>query len=145
MGLYFNLLTQTKFQITLLTPPTSHFKYYLGNAKQLNLLKATSNADHFSESNPPASVNASQMHLAVIPYIQCLKDISKRADLQICETSLWRLIKDTSWAMYLRFPRLFQRRLWVASEAVILGLESKIFFGYLFIYLQAIKYFTKLI
>ena len=54
MGLYFNLLTQTKFQITLLTPPTSHFQYYLGNAKQLNLLKATSNADHFSESNPPS-------------------------------------------------------------------------------------------
>ena len=47
--------------------------------------------------------------------IQRLRDISKRADLQISDTSPWRLIKDVSSEMSLRSLRFSQRRLRVAS------------------------------
>ena len=57
--------------------------------------------------------------------IQCLRDISKRAVLQIFETSPGRLIRDVSSETSLRYLRFSQRRLWVASEIVILGLQTK--------------------
>ena len=44
-------------------------------------------------------------------HIQRLRDISKRADLQISETSPKRLIKDVSSKISLRSPRFSQRRL----------------------------------
>ena len=44
----------------------------------------------------------------------------------------------------LRSLRFSQRRLWVASDTVILGLQTKGFFSYLFIYLQVFIYFAKL-
>ena len=47
--------------------------------------------------------------------IHRLRDISKRADLQISERSPWRLIKDVSSETSLRSLRFSQRRLWVAS------------------------------
>ena len=57
--------------------------------------------------------------------IQRLRDILKRVDLQISEKSPGRLIKDFSSETSLRSS---QRRLWVASETVILGLQTKRFF-----------------
>ena len=45
-----------------------------------------------------------------------LKDVSKRADLQISETSCWRLVKDVSSETSLRSLRFSQGRLWVPSE-----------------------------
>ena len=57
--------------------------------------------------------------------IQRLRDISKRADLQISETSPWRLIKDVSSETSLRSLRFSQRRLWVTSARLILGLQTK--------------------
>ena len=71
----------------------------------------------------PAGMDISQMRL-----IQRLRDISKRADLQISETSPGRLIKDVSSETSLRSPRFSQRRLWVAPETVILGLQTKALF-----------------
>ena len=53
-------------------------------------------------------------------FMQRLRNISKRADLQISETSSGRLIKDFSTETFLRSLRFSQRCLWVASEAVIL-------------------------
>ena len=44
----------------------------------------------------------------------------------------------------LRSLRFSERHLCVASETVILGLQTKGFFIYLFIYLQAFNYFAKL-
>ena len=76
--------------------------------------------------------------------IQCLREISKRADLQISETSLERLIIDNSSVMSHRSLRFSQGRLSVASETVILGLQIKAFFGYLFIYLQVFTFSAKL-
>ena len=73
-----------------------------------------------------------------------LRDISKRADLQISETPPGRLIKEVSSETSLRSLRFSQRRLSVASETVILGLQTKAFFGYLFIYLQVFIIFAKL-
>ena len=55
-------------------------------------------------------------------FMQRLRNISKRADLQISETSSGRLIKDVSTETSLRSLRFSQRCLWVASEAVILDL-----------------------
>ena len=60
--------------------------------------------------------------------IQRLRDISNRADLQISETSPWRLIKDVSSETSLRSLRFSQRRLWVASARLILGLQTKALF-----------------
>ena len=60
--------------------------------------------------------------------IQRLRDISKRAHLQISETSPWRLIKDVSSETSLRSLRFSQRRLWVASARLILGLQTKALF-----------------
>ena len=57
--------------------------------------------------------------------IQRLRDISKRVNLQISETSPGRLIRDFSSETSLRSLRFSQRRLRVASETVILGLETK--------------------
>ena len=67
---------------------------------------------------------------------QRIRDISKRTDLQISETSPGRLIKDISLETSLRSLRHSQRRFWVASEAVILCPQTKSFFGNLFIYLR---------
>ena len=64
--------------------------------------------------------DASLRHL-----IQRLKDISKKADLQISETSPGKLIKGVSSETSLRSLRFSQRRLRVASETVILGLQTK--------------------
>ena len=77
-------------------------------------------------------------------FIQRLRDISKRVDLQISETSRARLIKDVSSETSLRSLRISQRNLWVASQTVILGLQTKGFFGYLFIYRRVFEYFAKL-
>ena len=76
--------------------------------------------------------------------IQCLREISKRAGLQISETSLERLIIDNSSVMSQRSLRFSQGRLSVASETLILGLQIKAFFGYLFIYLQVFTFSAKL-
>ena len=59
--------------------------------------------------------------------IQCLRNISKRADFQISETSPGRFIKDVSSETSLRSLRFSQRRLWIVSETVILGLQTKTF------------------
>ena len=72
-----------------------------------------------------------------------LIDISKRADFQISETPPRRLIKDASSETSQRSLRFSQRRLWVASEIVILGLKTRASFGYLFIYLSAFTFFDK--
>ena len=63
----------------------------------------------------------------------------------ISETSLGRLIRDISSETSLRSLKLSQRRLWAASEAVILGLQTKAFYGNLFVYLRVFKHFVKLI
>ena len=70
--------------------------------------------------------------------MQRLRDISKRADLQISETSAKRLIKDVSSETSLKSLRFSQRRLLVTSETVNLGLQTKALFiqgmtAYLFI------------
>ena len=57
--------------------------------------------------------------------IQRLRDIAKRADWQISETSPGRLIRDVLSERSLRSLRFSQRRLWAASETVTLGLETK--------------------
>ena len=54
-----------------------------------------------------------------------LRDISKKADMQISETSPGKLIRDVSLETSLRSLRFSHRRLWVASETVILGFETK--------------------
>ena len=77
-------------------------------------------------------------------FIQRLRDISERVDLQISETSRARLIKDVSSETSLRSLRISQRNLWVASQTVILGLQTKGFCGYLFIYRRVFEYFAKL-
>ena len=78
--------------------------------------------------------------------IQRLRDISKRADLQISEMSTVRCIKDASSETSLRSLRSSQRRLWVSSEPVIHCFQTEaFFFGYLLIYLRVFKYFAKLI
>ena len=71
----------------------------------------------------PASMDASHMQMWVL--IQCLRDVSKRTDLQISESSLDRLIKGVSPETSLRSLRFSQRHLLVASETVILGLQTK--------------------
>ena len=75
--------------------------------------------------------------------IQRLRDILKRANLQISETSPGRFIKDVSSETSQRSLRFSQRRLWVASKTVILGLQTKVFFGYLFIYLRVFIFFGR--
>ena len=70
--------------------------------------------------------------------MQRLRDISKRADLQISDTSAKSLIKDISSEMSLKSLRFSQRRLTVTSETVNLGLQTKALFiqgmtAYLFI------------
>ena len=57
--------------------------------------------------------------------IERFRDISKRADLQISETSSWRLIRDAFSETSLRSLRFSQRRLSVQSETVILGFQTK--------------------
>ena len=87
----------------------------------------------------PASISDASL----IRLIHRLRDISKRADLQISETLPRRLIKDVSSETSQRSLRFSQRRLWVASEIVILGLKTKAFFGYQFIYLSVFTFFDK--
>ena len=70
--------------------------------------------------------------------MQRLRDISKRADLQISDTSAKSLIKDISSEMFLKSLSFSQRHLLVASETVNLGLQTKALFiqgmtAYLFI------------
>ena len=77
--------------------------------------------------------------------MQRLRDISKRADLQISETSPVRCIKDVSSETSLRSLRSSQRRLWVASETAISFFQTEAFFSYLLIYLRVFKYFANLI
>ena len=77
--------------------------------------------------------------------IHRLRDMSKRSDLQISETSPERLIRDVSLETSLRSLRFSQRRLWVASETVIFGLKTKESSGYLLINLWVFKYFDQLI
>ena len=73
--------------------------------------------------------------------MQRLRDISKKADLQISETSPVRCIKETSSEMSLTSLRSSQRRFCGESETVIFNKT----FGYLLIYLHVFKYFAKLI
>ena len=89
------------------------------------------------------SHTVSQRHLKK-GWFANLRDISKRADLQISETSPERLIKSVSSETSERSLRFSQRRLWVASETVIIGLQTKAIFGHLFIYLRVFIFFTKL-
>ena len=86
------------------------------------------------------------MHLRCIfemSHIQCFRDISKRANMQVSETSPGKLIKDVSSERSLRYLRFSQRPLWFASETTSLGLQIKGFFGCLFIYLRVFKYFCQ--
>ena len=76
----------------------------------------------------PAGMDASHMQLWDVSYSVYFREISKRADLQISKTSPGRIIKDVSSKRYLRSLRFFQRRLWVASETVIPGLQTKALF-----------------
>ena len=71
--------------------------------------------------------------------MQRLRDISKRADLQISEMSPVRCIKDVSPKTSLRSLRSSQRRLCVASETVIDYFQTGAFFGYLLIYLRVLN------
>ena len=57
--------------------------------------------------------------------MQRLRDISKRADLKISETSPVRSIKDASSETSLRSLRSSQRRLRVVSETVILCFQTE--------------------
>ena len=84
--------------------------------------------------------DASLRHL-----MQCLRDISKRADWQTLETSPVRCIKDVSSETSLRSRRSSQRRLWVTFQTVIRYLQPEAFFGYILIYLHVFKYFANLI
>ena len=72
-------------------------------------------------------MDVSQMHLRRL--MKRLRDISKRADLQISETSPARSIKDASSETSMRSLGSSQRRLWVASEAVILCFQTEAFLG----------------
>ena len=96
--------------------------------------------DHKLPSRHGCISDASLRHL-----VQCLRDISKRADLQILETSPARCIKDVSLETSLRSLRPSQRRLWVTSETVIRHFQTEAFFGYVLIYLRVFKYFENLI
>ena len=89
-------------------------------------------------------MDASPMHLwrRLIDISKNLRDISKKAYLQISNTSPGRLIKEVSSETSLRSLMFSQSRLWVASETAILGLQIETFFGYLFIYYES---FAKLI
>ena len=60
--------------------------------------------------------------------MQRIRDISKRADLQISETSPMRCIKDVFSETSLRSLRSSQRHLWVASESVIRYFQTEAFF-----------------
>ena len=71
----------------------------------------------------PASMDASLRRL-----IERLRGILKRADLQISEMSPGRLVKDVSSETSLRSLRFPQRRLSVAPETVIVGLQTKALF-----------------
>ena len=92
---------------------------------------------HFYGSRHGCISDASMRRL-----MQHLRDISKRVDLQISETSLVRCIKGVSSEMSLRSLRSSQRRLWVASESVIPYFQTEVFFGYFLIYLRVFKYFA---
>ena len=72
--------------------------------------------------------------------IQRLRDM---ADLQIPETSPGRLIKGITSEASLRSRRFSQKRLWVATETVTLGLQIKGLDDYLFIYLRVFECFVK--
>ena len=93
-------------------------------------------------SNP--SQHGCILNVSLRRLTQRLRDISKKADLQISETSSGKLIKDVSSETSQRSLRFSWIRLWVASETVILGLHSVAFFGYLFIYLRILISFAKL-
>ena len=113
------------------------------NIKHINIdryVSTISNPDDVLELHPrlPGCISdASQRRLK-----QRLRDISRRADFEISETSPGRLIRDVSSETSLRSLRLSQRP--VASQTVILCLQTKSFFGYLFIYLRVLKNFIKL-
>ena len=72
-------------------------------------------------------MDVSQMHLRRL--MKRLRDISKRADLQISETSPARSIKDASSETSMRSLGSSQRRLWVASEAVIPCFQTEAFWS----------------
>ena len=114
------------------------------NIKHINIdqyVSTISNPDDVLELHPRqpgCTSDASQRRLK-----QRLRDISRKADLEISETSPGRLIRDVSSETSLRSLRLSQRP--VASEAVILCLQTKSFFGCLFMYLRVFKNFIKLI
>ena len=84
-------------------------------------------------------------HLSLTRLMQRLRDISKRADLQISETSPVRCFNDVSTETSLRSLRSSQRRLWDASENVICYFQTEAFLGYLLIYLRVFKLFANLI
>ena len=68
----------------------------------------------------PAGMDASQMHFWDVSYI-----VSETSERRLIYKSLGRLIKDVSSEMSLRSLTFSQRRLWVASETVNVGLETK--------------------
>ena len=105
-------------------------QYLCSNA--FNFLKESSRHGCISD--------ASLRHL-----MQRLRDISKRVDLQISETSPVRCIIDASSETSLRSLRSSQRCLWVSSEIVIRYFQTEAFFGYILIYLRVFKYFANLI
>ena len=76
--------------------------------------------------------------------IQRFRNISKRYDLKVSETSPGISSKGVFSETSLKSFRFSQRRLWVSSVTVILGLETNVFFGYLFIYQRIIIFFAKL-
>ena len=86
--------------------------------------------------NSPSSRNRCISDASLRRLMQRLRDISKRADLKISETSPVRCIKDVSAETSLRSLRSSQRRLRVASETVIGYFQTGAFFGYLLIYLR---------
>ena len=65
--------------------------------------------------------------------MQCLRDISKTAYLQISETSSLRFSKGVSSHTSMRSLRSSQSHLWVAFETRILWIQTATFFGNLFI------------
>ena len=86
------------------------------------------------------------MHLRCI--FETFHTVSQRQLKEGWFANLWdfspEMIKGVSSETSLRSLRFTQGRLWVASETVILGLQTKAFFVYLFIYLPVFIFFAKL-
>ena len=81
----------------------------------------------------PAGMDASEMHLWDV---SC--SVSETSQREMMCKSLRHLPGEC-------LEMSPQRRLWVAYEDAILGLQTKPYFGYLFIYLRVFKHFVKLI